>query len=80
MNSQIHDLPGVLYTVIQTAIKVAGADFGNIQLLGPDGNLRIVAHHGFPDWWIDYWNNEGRGHGACDAARAQGKPVVVEDV
>lgn len=66
--------------VIDTAIELTSADFGNVQLLDPDGHLRIVAHRGFPDWWIEYWDSVTLGNGACGSALAQNARIVVEDV
>ncbi len=75
-----HNLPAVLGGVLDAAIALAEADFGNIQLLDPDGQLRIVAHRGFPEWWIDYWNTVTSGHGVCGTSLARGDRVIVEDV
>jgi PAS domain S-box-containing protein len=67
--------------VVETAIAIADADFGNIQLVdSATGTLRIVAQRGFPQWWIDYWNEVSVGQGACGAALERGERVVVEDI
>jgi hypothetical protein len=51
-----------LEEVVDTAIAITGADFGNVQLLDPHtGDLRIVAQRGFPAWWIDFWTRSPRG-------------------
>jgi hypothetical protein len=53
-----------LVEILDAAVEIADADFGNIQLIDPkSGDLRIVAHRGFPQWWVDHWNSEGRGKG-----------------
>lgn len=80
MDSREYDLPEVLGGIIETAMALTGADFGNIQRLGSDGRLIIVAHRGFPDWWVDYWNSAAKGSGVCGAALAKGGRIVVEDV
>ncbi|MBL9138136.1 MAG: PAS domain-containing protein [Verrucomicrobiales bacterium] len=78
---QAEGLPAALGEVVDTAIAISGADFGNIQLLDPaTGNLRIMAHRGLPQQWLDFWNSEGNGQGSCGAALAQGERVIVEDV
>jgi len=53
-----------LNEIVDAAIAITGADFGNIQLLDPLSlQLRIVAQRGFPKWWLDFWNNVCEGHG-----------------
>ncbi len=79
-NPQRQDLPDLLGEVLDTAIALTEADFGNIQMLDPAGHLRIVAQRGFPDWWIAYWNTAAAGQGACGAALAQDERLVIEDV
>jgi two-component system, cell cycle sensor histidine kinase and response regulator CckA len=75
------DLKPILQQIVDAAISIAGADFGNIQILDEaTGVLRIVAHKGFPDWWIEYWNDEAAAPGACATALAQRERVIVEDV
>lgn len=74
------DLAAVLGGIVDTAIALTEAEFGNIQLLYPDGHLRIVAHRGFPDWWLDYWQSASINSGACGRSLALGERVVVEDV
>jgi PAS domain S-box-containing protein len=74
-------LSDVLGSVVETAIAVARADFGDVQL--PDARspvLRIAAHRGFPQWWIDYWQNASAGHGVCGTAMVRRERVIVEDV
>jgi len=66
--------------VIDTAIALASADFGNIQLLDTEGRLRIVAQRNFPAWWLDYWETVEEGQGACGTALAQSRHVIVDDV
>jgi two-component system CheB/CheR fusion protein len=75
------NLESVLGEIVDAAIALSGADFGNIQLLNPEtGDLRIVAYRGFPAWWLDYWNTVHKGHGACGTAIAARARVIVEDV
>jgi PAS domain S-box-containing protein len=71
----------VLTEIVDAAMAIVGADFGNIQLLDPaSGDLRIAAHRGFPQWWLDYWNTVSIGRGCCGAALERGERVIVEDV
>lgn len=70
-----------LFDIVDSAIAIAGADFGNIQIFDPDTNsLNIVAHRGFPDWWIAFWNTVSAGRGACGTALERRSRVIVEDV
>jgi PAS domain S-box-containing protein len=74
-------LEEVLGAVVEAAIALSHADFGNIQLLGPDSStLYIAAQRGFPQWWIDYWKITTAGHGVCGAALQREERVIVEDV
>lgn len=74
------DLKNLLAGVIETAIALADADFGSIQLLDADGRLKIVVQYGFPDWWIDYWDSVAAERGSCGMSLARGERIVVEDV
>jgi len=71
----------VLTEILDTAIDVAHADFGNIQLLDPKtSTLHIAAHRGFPQWWIDYWETVIEGQGTYGTTLKRRERVVVEDV
>ncbi|MFO1399171.1 MAG: ATP-binding protein [Burkholderiales bacterium] len=75
------ELERQLGEIIDVAIAVAGADFGNVQLLDPvNGDLRIVAQRGFPQWWLDFWASVTKGQGSCGTALERGERVIVEDV
>lgn len=75
------DLGQILGEIVEAAVDLAGADFGNIQLLDPTtGTLRIAAHRGLPDWWLEYWRTVRQGQGSCGVALEKGERVVVEDV
>ncbi|WP_422150378.1 PAS domain S-box protein, partial [Methanoregula sp.] len=79
----IHEgnLEPILTEVVDAAIAITGADFGNIQLIDPElSELRIAAQRGFPDWWLNYWNSVSRGKGTCGTALARGERVIVEDI
>jgi PAS domain S-box-containing protein len=71
----------LLKEILDAAIAIGSADFGNIQWVDPViGELRIVAHRGFPSWWLDCWGAIEPGHGTCGTALVQGERIVVEDV
>lgn len=79
----IHEgnLESVLGKIVDTAIAISGADFGNIQLLDAQSSeLRIAAQRGFPQWWVDFWNCVSKGHGVCGTALERGERVIVEDI
>jgi PAS domain S-box-containing protein len=75
------NLGPVLGKIVDAAIAISGADFGNIQLLDAgSADLRIVAQRGFPDWWLAFWNSVSEGHGVCGTALERRERVIVEDV
>ena len=81
MFAQEGNLEPVLGAVVDAAIAISGADFGNVQLLDPKaGVLQIAAQRGFPRWWVDFWNNVTKGQGVCGAALERGERYIVEDV
>jgi PAS domain S-box-containing protein len=74
-------LHGVLDEILEAAIAITEADFGNIQVLDArSSDLEIVAARGFPPWWIEYWNRAGKGQGSCGTALRRNERVIVEDV
>jgi len=75
------NLEAVLGEIVDAAIAIAGADFGNVQLIdSASGRLQIAAHRGFEKWWLDYWDEIGARHGCCSIALEHGERVIVEDV
>ncbi|MFO1419015.1 MAG: PAS domain S-box protein [Methylotetracoccus sp.] len=67
--------------IVETAIAITKADFGNIQLVEPEsGDLKIVSQIGLPTWWIEFWDTVSRGQGVCGTALERAERVVVEDV
>lgn len=74
-------LQDVFDEALDTAIAIAGADFGNLQVLNREtGHLEIVAQRGFSAAWLSSWGAATDGRGACWAAMERGERVVVEDV
>jgi two-component system CheB/CheR fusion protein len=75
------DLAAVLGEIVDVAIAISDADFGNIQLLDPkSSDLRIVGQRGLPKWWLDYWDRVAKGQGTCGTALEAGERIVVADV
>jgi PAS domain S-box-containing protein len=75
------NLEPVLTEVVDAAIAITDADFGNVQLIDPvSGDLRIAAHRGFSPSWIEFWNAVAKGRGVCGTALERGERVIVEDI
>jgi PAS domain S-box-containing protein len=75
------DLGIILCEIVDAAIDVADADLGTVQLIDPVSSaLRIVAHRGFPEWWVDFWNSVPQGQGSCGVSLQRGERVIVENV
>ena len=75
------NLEPVLGEIVDAAMAIAQADFGNIQLLDPlTGALRVAAQRGFETWWVEYWDSVAASRGACARAMELGERVIVEDV
>ena len=75
------DIHTVLDEIVGTAIAITHADMGNIQLFDANsGSLKIMAHHGFEQPYLDYWNSVNEGQGTCGTALGRRERVIVEDV
>lgn len=71
----------VLEEIVDAAIAISGADFGNIQILDQKSQLlRIEVHRGFPAWWLEFWESTDKGWGTCGTAFERGERVIVEDI
>jgi PAS domain S-box-containing protein len=78
LEANVEDL---LMAIVDMAIDVAHADFGNIQLLDPKtSELHIKAQRGFPRWWIEHWEAVTEGRGTCGTTLKRHERVIVEDV
>ncbi len=74
-------LEQILSQVLDAAIAISGADFGNIQIMNPKTScLQIAVQHGFPQWWLDFWNSVVEGKGVCGTALRSGERVILEDI
>jgi two-component system CheB/CheR fusion protein len=75
------NLQSVLVEIVDAAIAVTGADFGNIQLLEREsGDLKIAAQSGFQNWWLEFWDRVQKGYGVCGTALERRQRVIVENV
>jgi hypothetical protein len=71
---------GLLSEILDAAIEVTEADYGNIQLLD-QGLLRIVTQRGFAKEFLDFFLDVSHdSKTACGAALQSHSRVIVEDV
>lgn len=71
----------LLQGIVDTAIAIGGADFGDIRLFDSESRaLKIVAQRNFPQWWVDYWNEVHAASGVDGLAKTLRERVSVEDV
>ncbi|MBI5445746.1 MAG: PAS domain-containing protein [Deltaproteobacteria bacterium] len=71
--------------VLDTAVALLRADFGSFQMLeperGPEGELRLLAHRGFGDEAIRFWEwVRPASRTTCGEALRTGERVLVPDV
>jgi PAS domain S-box-containing protein len=76
------DLRPALEAVLDDAIRISGADFGNIQLSSPQNHaLEIVVQRGFQRDFLDHFHTVRVDEGSCCSQAMQcAERVVVEDV
>jgi PAS domain S-box-containing protein len=75
------DFDGNLNAVVDTAIAIAGAESGNLQLRDPTtGELTIAAQRGFTEPFLSFFARVRDDASACAAAMRSGERVIVEDV
>lgn len=71
----------ILERALDAAIEAADADFGNLQLLDPDGLLRIRAQRGFEAPFLEFFGVvSGEAESACGIALLTRKQFSVPDV
>ena len=71
----------LLPKVLEGALSLTGADFGDIQILDPaTGSLKIVTQAGFGPEFLDYFAVVDDNQSACGRAARQGAQIVVADV
>jgi PAS domain S-box-containing protein len=74
------DVKDLLIEVLDAAIQVTGADFGNMQLQ-EDGVLRIVVQRNLPDRFLEFFQAVTADKSAvCAAALRSLARVIVQDV
>jgi hypothetical protein len=77
----VSSLRRLLPRILDGALWLMAADFGNIQLLDPvTGSLRIVTQYGFGPEFLDYFAVVDDGHAACGRAAKECAQAVIADV
>jgi hypothetical protein len=77
----IPQLNSLLPQVLDGALSLTGADFGNIQILDPaTGSLKIVTQAGLGSEFLDYFAVVDDNQSACGRAARQCAQTVVADV
>jgi PAS domain S-box-containing protein len=82
MRSPDADLASLLEPVLEAAIKLQGADFGDIALYDPDQRtLRVVAHRGVGQEFLDHFGcTDASDASACRNPTTPAQRLVIEDV
>jgi len=76
-----NNLQSALKQVLEAAIELTGADFGNIRLWqSATGTLKIATHRGFTSEFLEYFDRVHDGEAACGTALKTRQRVLVEDV
>jgi two-component sensor histidine kinase len=77
----VRDLDTGLQDVLMASIRLVGADKGSIQKLDAQGILRIRAHHGFDENFLNFFREvRDDNNGASGKALRTGKPVFIPDI
>lgn len=81
-SSEEGDIAFLLEQMLDAAIELQGADFGDIQLYdAEDGILRIVAHRGVGEEFLEHFGSvNAEDTSACGTALKLGQRIVIEDV
>ena len=78
---EVSTLGSLLPALLDGALWLTGAEFGNVQLLDPaTGSLRNVTQSGFDPEFLEYFAVVEDGHSACGRAAQAGAQVVIGDV
>ena len=72
-------LQPLLQEVMDAAVAIVDAEHGTLQLLEED-SLRIVAHHGHRQPFLDFFASAETRASVCGEATRRGERVVVPDV
>jgi PAS domain S-box-containing protein len=73
--------PAILDKLVSEAIEICDADFGTLQILDHrSSGLRIMGQHGFPPWWLDFWERPSDYQSVSAIALERRERIIVEDV
>lgn len=79
--SVLDDVCGVLADTVAHALGAARAAMADAQLLDPrTGGLRLIAHSGFSEEFIEFFGLVDGEGSACGVALRTGRPVWVSDI
>src|SRR5262245_53294866 len=67
-------------SALDAALRVAGTNLGNVQLLDSDGALRISAQRGFEQPFLEFFAEVKGAESACGVALILGRQYSVSDV
>ncbi|MCW4030369.1 MAG: ATP-binding protein [Candidatus Bathyarchaeota archaeon] len=75
------NMQGLLNTILKASIEITHADMGTIQLCEKGNTLRIVAHQGLDQDFLDFFYDVDEDTPAvCSAAMKNKRRVFVEDL
>jgi len=74
-------LDALLDSALTGALRLMGANLGNVQIVVPEtGALRIATHCGFSQDFLDYFGTVSDTASACGRAAGDHSQVVIPDV
>ena len=74
------DLHQALDEILAGAIDLLGADMGTIRIVDTRGVLKIEAHRGFKQKFLEVFEVSAAGDSACGRALRSGERMVIADV
>ena len=76
------DLQSVLDGLLRRSLELTGTGLGNVQMMDWEkGYLRIAAHHGFNDEFLNFFRHvRAQSGSACARAITRRESIVIEDV
>lgn len=71
----------LLTEIVEAAVIITNANMGNIQIYDErSSSLKIVAHSGFKNPFLEFFSTVHVGQAACGAAMKLKERVIIEDV
>lgn len=74
-----HDIEALLQEIMDAAVAITESDKGTLQLLEGD-SLRIVAHHGHTQRFLDFFAAAEHVASVCGESSRRGERLIIEDV